>query len=201
MKKTPEQIKRSEVKEVFDKILSTHQVSLSPETIEIFEGKNSDFTTAKFSFMQKTSDEEGKIVTIENAEGKGFLDCLFQGLHNHYKQDFPSLEKIKLVDLIVKPAIFKKKKSFGSDASAYTAFKVEVSKKGLVEFVYESRSLVYSGFCTALKIFEFYINCEKSFIKLQNILEDANQRNRQDIAENCKFDLSKITQMNTYEKE
>jgi len=77
---------------------------------------------------------------------------------------------------------------------------VEVKGRGISEFSSISRSIMYSSFVAILDAFQFYINCERSFDVLIAALTDAKQRNRYDIAEQCKFRLSKITEANTYEK-
>ena len=59
--------------------------------------------------------------------------------------------------------------------------------------------MVRSSFFAVLKAFEFYINCERTFVSLKNILEDAQSRNRGDIIQACLLDLSKLTEVNTYE--
>ena len=48
--------------------------------------------------------------------------------------------------------------------------------------------------------FQFYINCERSFDEIQPIIDDAKNRNRFDIVEKWKFKLSKLTEVNTYER-
>ena len=60
--------------------------------------------------------------------------------------------------------------------------------------------MIYSGFVAALEAFQFYINCERTFSKMQLIIEDAKQRNRGDIIQACLSDLSKLTEVNNYEK-
>ena len=201
MEKTSvEELKRSEVRSLFDKILGDKNISLSPVSIEVLESKESDFTNIKFSFLELTPRSEEQIL-LEDAQGKGFVDCLFRSLQSCYVEKYPSLERIRLVDLSVDSLIASTKSGTGSDAKTSVVFKLEVDEKGIVEFRNSSRSIIYSSFVSVLKAFEFYINCEAAFRKLQEILQNGKQRNRQDIVEKCKFDLSKITRMNSYEKE
>jgi len=195
-----EELKRSEIRLLFDKLLGDKNVSLSPVLIEVLESKESDFTNIKFSFLESTPIKEEQVL-LKDTEGKGFVDCLFRSLQNHYVEKYPSLKRIRLADLSVDSLIASTKSGTGSDAKTSVVFKLEVDEKGIVEFRDSSRSIMYSSFVSALKAFEFYINCEAAFLKLQEILQNGKQRNRQDIVEKCKFDLSKITRMNSYEKE
>ena len=193
MRKTPEEFRRENVKQLFDKILKETKIKLEPISITASESLDDDFTTVEFSF-----EDNDKIVSTE-AKGKGFVDGLFHGLHDLYIKDYPSLEKIKLVDIMVNP-IMKSTKNNGPDAKASVLFRVEVEGHGLAEFCHKSRSMIYSGFVAALEAFQFYINCEKTFHRIQLILEDAKVRNRGDIAQSCVADLSKLTEVNTYER-
>ena len=78
--------------------------------------------------------------------------------------------------------------------------RVEVQNHGISEFQHESRSMIYSSFVSALEAFQFYINCERTFDKIKLAVEDASERNRGDIIQACLADLSKLTEVNTYEQ-
>ena len=196
MKKTPEEFKRESVKELFNKILRDSKTRLGTISITASESLDDDFTVVEFSFEEFGKQE--RIISTES-KGKGFVDGLFHGLRDHYIQEYPSLEKIELVDIMVNP-IMKTSKNKGPDAKANVVFRLEVSGHGIAEFQHQSRSMLYSGFVAALEAFQFYINCERTFDKIQLALEDAKQRNRGDIVQSCVADLCKLTEVNTYAK-
>jgi len=198
MRQTLQHLKREKVREVFNKVLHDDILTLAPLSIKVSEAFNEDFTNADFSFEERS--REVKKVEIKDSKGKGFIDCLFTGLHNTYVSEYQSLKKVKLTDLTIRPIRTVGERSLGTDAYARVIFGVEISKFGTAEFHYESRSVIYSGFFAALEAFQFYINCEKTFNRLQLTLEDARQRNRGDIIQRCLYDLSKITEVNTYDK-
>ena len=194
MRKTPQEFKRENVKKLFDKVLRDAKLRLIPISISASESLDDDFTTTEFSFEEI---QHGGGVFSTAASGKGFVDCIFEGLHCHYVNTFPSLEKLKLIDIMVNP-IMRSTVKKGSDAKANVVFRVEVDRHGFADFQHQSRSILYSSFSAALDAFQFYINCEKTFDKIQLILEDANKRNRGDIVQSCMADLSKLTEVNTY---
>ncbi len=196
MQKTPQEFKRQSVKQLFNKILKDSKTKLEPISISVSESLNDDFTTTEFSFQE--TGLESKIIS-KISEGKGFVDGLFHGLYSNYINQHPSLEKIKLVDIRVNP-IMKVSRNLGSEAKASVVFSVEVDGHGIAEFQHKSRSMIYSGFVSALEAFQFYINCERTFNKMQLIVDDARQRNRGDIVQACLSDLSKLTEVNSYEK-
>ena len=195
MRKTPQQFRREAVKKLIDKILKDKITKLKPVSISASESLNDDFTTTDFSFEETGT--RGEVVSVLDSKGKGFIDGLFRGLHSRYATEYPSIDKIKLVDIMVNP-IMKASRTLGSDAPASIIFRVEVDSHGIAEFRHDSRSVIYSGFAAALSAFEFYINCERTFHKIKLIVEDAEHRNRGDILQSCMSDLSKLTEVNTY---
>ena len=196
MKKTPQEFKRENVKKLFNKILGSTETNLEPLSISTSESLNDDFTTTEFSFQE--TGHVNRLISRES-KGKGFVDGVFEGLYSNYAKQYPSLEKIKLIDIKVNP-IMKASRSLGSDAKTSVVFSVEVDGHGIAEFEHKSRSMIYSSFVLALEAFQFYINCERTFHKMQTIVDDAQQRNRADILQVCLTDLSMLTEVNTYDK-
>ena len=197
MRKTPQQFRRESVKELFNKVLGENKTELSPLSINISESLDDDFTTVDLMFSEK-SNHSVKIIDSKEIKAKGFVDGLFLGLHEQYAEKYKSLDKIKLVDIMVNP-IMKAATVRGSDAKTAVVFRVEVQDHGVSEFQHESRSMIYSSFVSSLEAFQFYINCERTFHKIRMAAEDASQRNRGDILQSCMTDLSKLTEVNTYE--
>ena len=198
MQRTPHQNKRMEVKRIIDSALGSSKLSLSPLSIKIEDSFRDDYTTTEFSFQISQQDVKTKI--HRNQKGKGYVDGLFSGLHGYFSSDYSSLKKIKLVDFSVNPIMSKSKNSFGTDAQASVMLSVHVPLHGISEFQHKSRSMIYSSFVSALEAFQFYINCESSFHKIQLFIEDAQSRNRGDIVNKYLYDLSKLTEVNNYEK-
>ena len=196
MRKTPDEFRRESVRSLFDKVLREQKIRFNPLSITASESLNDDFTTTEFSFEQLGCDE--KIITVTESRAKGFVDGIFTGLYNEYVNNYPRLEKLRLVEIMVNP-IMKASTNLGSDAKATVVFRLEVEKHGIAEFKHKSRSMIYSSFVAALDAFQFYINCEKTFHRIKLVVEDATTRNRGDILQDCFSDLSKLTEVNTYE--
>ena len=102
MRKTPQQFRRESVKELFDKVLGESKTELSPLSINISESLDDDFTTVDLMFSEK-SNHSVKIIDSKEIKAKGFVDGLFLGLHEQYAEKYKSLDKIKLVDIMVNP--------------------------------------------------------------------------------------------------
>ncbi len=198
MKKTPQEFKRTEIRQTIERTLRETQTKLFPLTITVAESLNDDFTVTDFSFEQLGDNK--KTVALQNQKGKGFVDGLFTGLHRHFREEYKSLDKIKLADYNVNPIMSNSKKSLGTDAQAVVTISVHVNTHGIAEFQHSSRSMIYSSFVAILEAFQFYINCEKAFHKIQLFIEDAQRRNRGDVMSDYIYSLSKLTEVNTYEK-
>ena len=199
MRKTPQEFKRVAVREVIEKVLGDTKTSLTPASISVSELASSCYTATKFSF--EITGHKQEEVEITEEKGRGFVDNLFTGLHGFFSCDFNSLQRIKLRDLKVNPLIGSAKSRIGSDAPISVIFSLHVAKNGIAEFQHKSNSIINSSFVAILKAFEFYINCERAFDKIQIIVADAKRRNRGDIVSQSMYDLSKITEVNTYERE
>lgn len=197
MKHTPQQLKRQDVEKILNKILGESKIILAPVSINTEENIENNFTITNFSFQESGN---GKIVEIKNQHGKGFIDGIFTGLSNHFDNVYPSLKKIKLSNLKVNPSFSNSRKRSGTDAQATVVLSVHVDLHGVADFGHQSRSMIYSSFISALSAYQFYINCEKAFDRIQDFLVDAKKRNRADVVSQYTYDLSKLTEANTYEK-
>ena len=197
MRKTPQQFKRLEVKQVIGKIIKDTRTTLKPLSITTGESLADNFTTTDFSF--EIYDTDKKIVSLGEQRGRGFVDGLFTGLRDYFSTDYESLKSLALADYNVNP-LMSKSKNMGTDAQASVVLSVQVGKNGIAEFQHTSRSMIYSSFSAALEAFQFYINCERCFRKIQIFLKDAQKRNRGDIMSQYVYDLSKLTEVNTYER-
>lgn len=198
MRKTPQEFKRVAVKAIIDKVLGEDKTILKPLSISVHESSEEDLTLTSFSFS--ASGHKKKNIEVNNQKGRGFVDSLFAGLHGSFLKEFKSLERIKLQDLKVNPLIGSAKTSLAADAPISVLLSVYVEKNGIAEFQNKSHSIINSSFVIVLEAFQFYINCERVFDKIQLIMKDAKSRNRGDLVSQSMYDLSKITEVNNYER-
>ena len=197
--RTPQDFRRENVKELFDKILKDNKTKLVPKNISINESIDSDFTSVSFS-LDMISGEETRTYNFIDVEGKGFVDAVFTTCYEEFVEPFPSIKNLNLVDLIVKPIFSMSRKESGTDARTDVIFRVEIKNHGLSEFSARSRSIVHASFQVMMEAFQFYINCDRTFHRLGDCLEDANSRHRGDTVQACVADLAKLTTVNTYER-
>ena len=199
MKKTLQEIKRETLKELFEKILSSKKVKLEPLEINVKETWDNDFTCVDLSY-KIFEDNKHKIISACETEAKGFVDGIFRACYNNFSEETPSLANIRLHDYKVHPNFAKRSSRSCTDAKVKVIVMMDVKNHGIAEFTSVSRSLLHSSFVSILSAFQFYINCERSFDKIQMILDDARGRSRADIEQRCMSDLYTLTTVNNYVK-
>ena len=197
--KTIQEVKRENVRGVFERVLGAKSMELSPVSISAKESYNSDYTTVDLEFDEKVLGKTARN-RLDNIQSKGFIDGIHKSLLEKYSEKYTSLKNIQLSGLSVNPNFTKKVNTMGSDAVTNVIFQVLVKNHGLAEFESTSRSLLYSSFEASLKAFQFYINCQKTFEHIGVVIKDAKSRNRGDIIQKCISDLHCLTTVNSYEK-
>ncbi len=195
MHKTPQEFKRENIKKLFNKILKQDVTLFTPLDISVAEREDEKLSDVKFSFLLNTKSQE--FVEL-NCQAQGFVDGLFTACYNNFSDQYKSLKNIKLFDYQVKPNLKKTKNNLGTDAKVEVAVMTSVQNHGIAEFSSYSRSVLRSSFIAVLETFQFYINCERSFHKIQTFIADAQKRNRGDIISGCMFDLATLTEVNNY---
>ena len=130
--------------------------------------------------------------------GVGMVDAGFNCLVNHFSNQFPSLETIKLEDVY-----FQIDHRAGKDVSfkSKTEIKLEFSNhcKDRTCFSGKTKSLGYTGVSVLVSAVEFYINCELLFKRIKFLLEDAENRGREDVASRYRYVLSKVVEVTNYQ--
>ena len=195
--KTPQDFRRENIKQLFDKILKQDKIKLEPLSLTVSESRDSDFTDVSFSF-DLFDGEDKTNYSFSNIQGKGFVDAIFTKCHEVLTEQHPSLKNLGLVDLNVKPIFSMSRKQTGTDAKTDISFRLEIKNYGLSEFVVRSRSIVHASFEAILEAFQFYMNCEKAFNTLKAFLEDAKRRHRGDVEQQIVSQLAQLTAMNSY---
>ena len=200
MKKTTQEVKRGNIKELLDKTLQSQAIKLRPLDITVGESLKSDFTKVNLAFSE-TIGGVNRCIEPNPIQSRGLVDGIFKACYKTFSDRYSSLSNLELYDYKVKPDFSKRPGDFGADIGVEVGIMVHVKNHGIAEFNNYSRSLVHSSFFATLEMFEFYINCQKTFDKLQVVLQNAQARNRADIEQQCISNLCTLTSVNNYEKQ
>jgi hypothetical protein len=131
--------------------------------------------------------------------GVGVIDALFDGLKKRMADDYPSLESIRFSEFSIKGLI-------SSDVSPDVATKAEaVATVGIVnsenkEFEFEATapSVSRAGIQATILAAEYFVNSERTYVKLHEILEHYRSEGRTDLVEKYTDLMSKVVENTSY---
>lgn len=180
---------RKQIYQIMKRTLGSDYLSFSlceSSFLEDLEGKKSNLY---IRFKELSGDSESEY-TLEKS-GIGIVNIFFNSLIDQYASSYSSLENISFKEFRVTPCFFK---SVGSGSDAKVVVEITFSNKSKQKMVFSEtgESLFSSILLTLLGAFEFYINIEKSFNRLNFLIEDSKQRNRGDLVQRYTYDLSCI---------
>ena len=77
---------------------------------------------------------------------------------------------------------------------------IEFSNKNEERIIFEhfSKSVSFSSVECIIKAVEFYINCEKVFYALKDLVKEASSRDRNDIKERYLYHISEVVKVAYY---
>jgi hypothetical protein len=171
--------------ELIKKVLGASYIPISIKEITI-----KDFVESKgcsVYFVLNTGQE------IE-CSGLGMVDAIFSGLKEVFSGEFYSFGGLHLQKFEAKAV------SVSLDSKVSVLVQVKNSYGNLISFEDCSHSLIASATRVCANIAEYFINSHKAFKLLLTALEEAKQRNRQDLVVKYTMELAAITRSTSYEE-
>ena len=98
--RTPQDFRRENVKELFDKILKDNKTKLVPKSISINESIDNDFTSVSFS-LDMISGGETRTYNFIDVEGKGFVDAVFTTCYQEFVDPFPYVSFVMFPNMLI----------------------------------------------------------------------------------------------------
>jgi hypothetical protein len=131
--------------------------------------------------------------------GVGVIDALFDGLKKRMADDYPSLKSIRFSEFSIKGLI-------SSDDSPDVATKAEaVATVGILnsenkEFEFDAKapSVSRAGIQATILAAEYFVNSERTYVKLHEILEHYRSEGRTDLVEKYTDLMSKVVENTSY---
>ena len=144
------------------------------------------------------SDQAGTNFEVAG-DGVGVIDALFSGLKQRMADDYPSLNSIRFSEFSIQGLI-------SSDDSPDAATKAEaVAKVGILnsenkEFEFEAKapSVSRAGIQATICAAEYFVNSERTYVKLHEILEHYRSEGRTDLVEKYTDLMSKVVENTSY---
>jgi hypothetical protein len=188
--------KQEEYNKLLSSILKENKVYVEIKEYDLKENLESEMSIISFKVNIKNLNEyQGEGEFTCSAEGKGFVDSIWNGLKSCLGDDFKSLKNIEFVsfNLDTSPGTFGSK----TNGNAQAKLIIANSSKKLFSFLGDNSFSINSAAIDTLRqALEFLINCEKAVVILEKCIKDAKKRYRNDLVirfTNELIDLVKIT--------
>lgn len=145
----------------------------------------------------ETVDKHGNVQAIEG-EGCGMVDAFFSAMMGRYALEYQSLETIELANFSVVARLDTKNQQSGADSMGEVTIEVRNSENKLFTFADASRSIATSTARAVVAVCEYFVNAERAFIRLYKSIEDARQRNREDLLTRYTAELAEVVKSTSY---
>lgn len=141
--------------------------------------------------------QDGSEMTVES-RGVGVIDALFNGLRDRLADDYPSLKSIRFSQFNIRGLISV------DDGPAATKSEAEATVGILnsesVEFIFKSTapSVSRAGIQATVDATEYFVNSEKTFVRLHEILEHYKSEGRTDLVEKYTELMTRVVRNTSY---
>lgn len=142
-------------------------------------------------------DASGGDVTVES-EGVGVIDALFNGIRDRLADEYPSLQSIEFSQFNIRGLIAI------SDHVSTTAAEAEatvgIRNSEGVEFIFQSTATSTSraGMEATLKAAEYFVNSERTFVRLHEILQHYRAEGRMELVDKYTELMSRVVENTSY---
>jgi hypothetical protein len=159
---------------------------------------NEDLDQSTVDIGCRLADQNGEAFEVAGV-GVGVIDALFDGLKKRMADEYPSLKSIRFSEFSIEGLI-------SSDDSPDVATKAEaVAKVGIVnsqnrDFQFEAKapSVSRAGIQATILAAEFFVNSERTYVRLHEILEHYRSEGRTDLVEKYTDLMTRVVQNTSY---
>jgi predicted HAD superfamily phosphohydrolase len=119
-------------------------------------------------------------------------------LFGRYALEYQSLETLELADFAVGARLDTKNQISDADSVGEVSIDVKNSEGAHFLFSDASRSIATSTARAVIAVVEYFVNAERAFIMLYKSLEDAKERNREDLVTRYTRELAEVVKSTSY---
>lgn len=142
--------------------------------------------------------EDGASFSVEG-KGVGTIDAFFTGLRDRLADDYPSLESIRFSEFRIEGLL---ESDIGPDQTlkAEAEATVGISNDKGREFVFKSTapSVSRAGLEATLEGAEYFVNSERTYVRLHEILEHYRSEGRTDLVDKYTDLMSQVVENTSY---
>ncbi len=186
--------RQKETSQVVKEVLQEDYLHFSLESYKIEEDTS---MRSRILARVKRSDQEPPF-TVEG-EGVGALDAFFEALRSYLGENFPSVSAIIFSSLAAKD-VPGSDQNHPTDAEAEVEIQIKNSYGDEFTFITRSRSLLRASLDGLLDTVEYFVNTERTYIRLFQALEHYREEGRSDLIDKYTSLLSVVVRNTSYEE-
>ncbi len=130
--------------------------------------------------------------------GVGVVDALFDGMMDRFAEEYPSLKSIKLNNFSVKGHLDTCNRAAATDSKGEVRIELINSEGQSFPFSQKGRSVLGATLIATLRGMAYFINSERAYVSVYHALQDARQRNRQDLVQTYTGQLAILVRNTSY---
>lgn len=132
-------------------------------------------------------------------EGVGTIDALFRALREHLASDYPSLESIRFDQFDIEGLISGESgEGAATEAEAKATVGILNSEGDAFEFEARAPSVSRAGIQATVAAVEYFVNSERTYVRLHEILEHYRSEGRTDLVEKYTDLMSQVVKNTSY---
>lgn len=143
-------------------------------------------------------DQDQQPMHVEG-EGVGTIDALFNGLKTMLAGQYPSLNSISFSQFSIR-GLMSAEDHFANTTRAQAEATVGIRNSEGREFIFKStaRSVSQAGIMAVVQATEYFVNSERTFVRLHEIVQHYKQQNRHELVQKYTGLMAEVVSNTSY---
>jgi hypothetical protein len=186
--------KQQEMISRMKEVLQEEYLQLEVESYSL----NEDLEEETCQIQCTLREADGSTFTVEGG-GVGTIDAFFSGLRDRLADDYPSLKSIRFDEFNIE-GLFSSDVGHDQTTKAEAKATVGILNSEGREFVFESTapSVSRAGLEATLRAAEYFVNSERTYVRLHEILEHYREEGRTDLVDKYTDLMSQVVKNTSY---
>ena len=191
------EVKQDEMLVKMKEILQEQYMHLGVRSYTVHEDlENTQEGEAPCKISCELVGEDGEKMVVEG-EGVGTIDAFFNALRTRLADDYPSLRSISFSEFSIR-GLFSHEDSRDTNADAEATVGI-LNSEG-TEFIFKAtaRSVSRAGLQATVQAAEYFVNSERTFVRLHEILNHYRSEGRSDLVQKYTSLMSEVVKNTSY---
>lgn len=142
--------------------------------------------------------DSGELMVVEGV-GVGTIDAFFNALQAKLAHEYPSLRSIEFSEFSIQ-GLFSNVDGSASSTSAEAEATVGIINSEGREFIFKARasSVIRAGLQATVRGAEYFVNSERTFVKLHDIINHYKSEGRHDLMQKYTTLMSEVVENTSY---